>query len=319
MNPLSKYVLGRVGQAAVVIWAAYTVTFGILYLLPGDPISIMLNNADSGVVDEEMSAALRAQYGFDRSPALQYFMLLGRSLQGDFGNSISNGAPVTTLIAQVFPETLKLAGLGLFFALVLGVGIAVASIWVPNRRVQNLLLNLPPAGISVPTFWVGLLLLQVFSFQFPIFPAVGNEGIASLILPALTLAIPLSAIIAQVLADSLHTTWRSSHVVTAQAKGATRTRVLSHHVSRNAIIPTLTIIGVLVGNVVAGSVVVETVFSRAGFGRLIQTSVQSQDIPVIQGFVVIAAVIFVTANLAVDLVYPVVDPRIRTGPVAIKA
>lgn len=313
MSNLTRYVVGRLGQAVLVVWAAYTVTFAILYLLPGDPVSIMLNNSESGVVDEEMAAKLRAQYGFDQGPLLQYLTLLGRAVQGDLGSSISNGAEVTTLIAQVFPETLKLAGLGLLFALILGVGIAAASIWVPNRRVQQLFLNLPPVGISVPTFWVGLLLLQVFSFQIPVFPAMGNDGLKSLILPALTLAIPLSAVIAQVLADSLHTTWTNAHVATAQAKGATRSRVLTHHVGRNAIIPTLTIVGVLVGNVVAGSVVVETVFSRAGFGRLIQTSVQAQDIPVIQGFVVIAAIIFVAANLTVDLIYPVVDPRIRLG------
>lgn len=319
MNPLLKYVGGRVGQAIVVVWAAYTVTFAILYLLPGDPVSIMLNSADSGVVDEDMAAALRAQYGFDQGPVQQYLTLLGRAVQGDFGSSISHGAPVASLIAQMFPETLKLAGLGLLLAVVLGTSIAVASVWISNRRVQNFLLNLPAVGISVPTFWVGLLLLQVFSFRFQLFPAVGNEGVGSLILPAVTLAIPLSAVIAQVLADALHSTWHSAHVATALAKGASRTRVLSHHVGRNAIIPTLTIIGVLVGNVVAGSVVVETVFSRAGFGRLIQTSVQSQDIPVIQGFVVIAAVIFVAVNLVVDLIYPLVDPRIRSGPVAVQA
>ena len=314
-----RYVVGRLGQAFLVVWAAYTVTFAILYLLPGDPVSIMLNSSDSGVVDEEMAAELRAQYGFDRGPLMQYLMLLGRAAQGDLGTSVANGAEVTTLIAQMFPETLKLAGLGLLFALILGVGIAVTSIWVPNRSVQNFFLNLPSVGISLPTFWVGLLLLQVFSFQFPIFPAVGNEGLKSLILPAFTLAIPLSAVIAQVLADSLHTTWNSAHVATAQAKGATRSRTLRHHVGRNAVIPALTIVGVLVGNVVAGSVVVETVFSRAGFGRLIQTSVQAQDIPVIQGFVVIAAIIFVIVNLAVDLIYPLVDPRIRVGLVTASA
>lgn len=320
MSLLVKYLLSRVGQAVVVVWAAYTLTFAVLYLLPGDPVSIMLNsNADAGAIDEAMAAELRAKYGFDKSPALQYFLLLGRAVQGDFGTSVVNGAQVTSLISEVFPETLKLASLGLGFALVLGGGVALASIWFPNPKVQNFFLNLPSLGISVPTFWVGLLLLQLLSFRVPIFPAVGNEGVLSLILPALTLAIPLSAIIAQVLADSLHSTWGAAHVDTALAKGASRTQVLSRHVGRNAIIPTLTIVGVLVGNVVAGSVVVETVFSRAGFGRLIQNSVQSQDIPVIQGFVVIAAVIFVAANLIVDLIYPLADPRIRTGHTALAA
>lgn len=310
---MTGYVARRLLQAAGVLWAAFTVSFLILYLLPSDPVSIMLDAASgngNGYVDPARAEELRAAYGFDKGPLEQYVLMLGRALTGDLGTSISSGAAVTTLIVQSFPETLKLAALALALSLVGGAGIATAAVWTRSRWLRQLLLSLPPVGVAVPTFWIGLLLLQVFSFRYFLFPAVGNEGFASLVLPAVTLAIPLSAVVAQVLAESMQTAWRTQYVETALAKGASRGRVVTRHVARNAAIPALTILGVLVGNLLAGSVVVETVFSRAGFGRLIQTSVQAQDIPVVQGLVVVAALVFVLVNLAVDLAYPALDPRI---------
>lgn len=308
---MTGYVARRLLQAVGVLWAAFTVSFLILYLLPSDPVSIMLDaaNGNGGYVDPAKAAELRAAYGFDKGPLEQYLLMLGRALTGDLGTSISSGAAVTTLIVQSFPETLKLSALALALSLVGGAGIATAAVWTRSTWLRQLLLSLPPVGVAVPTFWIGLL-LQVFSFRFFLFPAVGNEGVASLVLPAVTLAIPLSAVVAQVLAESMQTAWRTQYVETALAKGASRGRVVTRHVARNAAIPALTILGVLVGNLLAGSVVVETVFSRAGFGRLIQTSVQAQDIPVVQGLVVVAALVFVLVNLAVDLAYPVLDPRI---------
>ncbi|MFD2841584.1 ABC transporter permease [Populibacterium corticicola] len=314
-----RYVTKRVAQAIIVVWAAYTLTFVILYLLPSDPVSIMLNQSQDGHVDEALAERLRAEYGFDQSTLTQYANLLGRAIQGDFGTSIANGARVSDLIAQVFPETLKLAGLAFLFTILGGTALAVASIATANKRLQQFLLALPPLGVSVPGFWIGLILLQVFSFTFPVFPAIGNDGFKSLVLPALTLAIPLSAMVAQVLADSLHSTWREPYVETARAKGLTRWQAITRHTFKNAAVPALTITGMLVGGLFAGSVVVETVFSRAGFGRLVQTSVQAQDIPVIQGFVVLAAVIFVAVNLLVDVLYPLLDPRIRSANLALAA
>ncbi len=176
---------------------------------------------------------------------------------------------------------------------------------------RTLLLALPPLGVSLPTFWVGLLLIQFFSFRISIFPALGNEGLASLVLPSVTLAVPVSASIAQVLARGLRTALAEPYVETARAKGASRARVHLRHAFRNATIPALTIVGVIVGNLLAGAVVVETVFSRVGIGRLTVTAVNGQDIPLVQGLVLLAAAVFVATNLVVDLLYPVVDPRIR--------
>lgn len=311
---MTSYVLRRVAGAAAVLLAAFTVSFVVLYLLPSDPVSIMLDGSAGGTyVDPAQAEALRARYGFDQGPVQQYLTLLGRTLTGDLGTSVASGADVTTLVAQALPQTAALAGLALVLAVVLGAGLATFATWTRSARVRGFLLALPPLGVAVPTFWVGLVLLQVFSFRVPLFPAVGNQGVASLVLPAVTLAVPLSATVAQVLAQGMREAWRAPYVETALAKGASRTRVQLRHVTRNAVLPTLTLLGVLVGNLLAGAVVVETVFSRQGFGRLAQAAVTTQDIPVVLGLVVVAALVFVVVNLLVDLAYPLLDPRIVTA------
>ncbi|MET9021948.1 ABC transporter permease [Actinopolymorpha sp. NPDC004070] len=312
---MRRYLAGRALQAVFVLWAAFTLTFVVLYLLPSDPVSIMLDPGGQGsYVDPAQVAALRARYHLDQSMPVQYAAMLGDAVRGDFGTSITTGAPVLLLIFQALPETLKLAGSALLLALVAGVGIAFLATYTRVAWLRQFLLGLPPLGISVPTFWVGLLLVQVLSFRLPVFPAMGNQGLRSLVLPAVTLAVPTTAVIAQLLAKSLDMTWGQPYVETAWAKGATRLHVQARHVFRNAVIPTLTMVGLTVGNLVAGSVVVETVFSRNGIGRLTQQAVEAQDIPVVQGLVVFAAVVFVATNLLVDLIYPLVDPRIAHTP-----
>ena len=311
---MPAYVLRRLAGAVAVLWAAFTVSYLILYLLPSDPVAIMLDQGAGGErVDPARVAELRERYGFDQGPLQQYVTLLGRTLTGDLGTSISSGAPVTGLIADAFPETAKLAGLALALALVAGVGIALLASWTRAAWLRDLLLALPPLGVAVPGFWVGLVLLHLFSFTWFVFPAVGNEGFASLVLPAVTLATGLAAVVAQVLSQGLREAWRAPYVETAFAKGSGRARVLGAHVVRNGSLPTVTVLGVLVGNLLGGTVVVETVFSRQGFGRLVETAVTTQDIPVVQGLVVVAAAVFVLTSLLVDLVHPLLDPRALAG------
>ena len=312
-STLAGYLARRVGQAVLVLWAAFTVTFVVLYLLPSDPVAVMLGGGQGEQVDVDPAqlAALRAEHGLDDPLPVQYAGALWRTLHLDLGTSISNGAPVTRLIGDALPQTALLAAAAFALALVLGVGTALASTWARWGWVRSLLLALPPLGVSLPTFWVGLLLIQLLSFRLPLLPALGNEGAASLVLPAVTLAVPVSASIAQVLARGLRTALAEPYVETARAKGASRARVHLRHALRNATIPALTIAGVIVGNLLAGAVVVETVFSRVGIGRLTVSAVNGQDIPLVQGLVLLAAAVFVATNLVVDLLYPVVDPRIR--------
>ncbi|KUN29922.1 peptide/nickel transport system permease protein [Streptomyces sp. TLI_55] len=308
---MRRYVIKRLAQAVGVLWAAYTVSFLVLDFLPGDPVTAMAGaGMDSGDVDPARLAALRHEYGFDKPILAQYADYLGRAVRGDFGDAVSTGRPVTSTLADALPQTLQLTGAALLLAVLLGGGLAVVATYTSQRWLRQLLLSLPPLGVSVPTFWVGLLLVEVFSFRLHWFPAFGNDGLRGLVLPALTLAIPTGALVAQVLAKSLLTALDQAYVETARAKGAGRWRVHLRHALRNASLPALTVVGLLVGQLIAGSVVVETVFSRDGLGRVTAAAVTVQDIPVVQGVVVFGALIFVATNLLVDLVYPLLDPRI---------
>ncbi|MCQ9135714.1 ABC transporter permease [Streptomyces hilarionis] len=308
---MRRYVIKRLAQAVGVLWAAYTVSFLVLNWLPGDPVTSMAGaGMDSGEVDPARLAALRHEYGFDKPVLVQYADYLGRAVRGDFGDAVTTGRPVAATLADALPQTLQLTGAALLLAMLLGGGLAVVATYTSQRWLRQLLLSLPPLGVSVPTFWVGLLLVEAFSFRLHWFPAFGNDGLHGLVLPALTLAIPTGALVAQVLAKSLLTALDQAYVETARAKGAGRWRVHLRHALRNASLPALTVVGLLVGQLIAGSVVVETVFSRDGLGRVTAAAVTAQDIPLVQGVVVFGALIFVTTNLVIDLVYPLLDPRI---------
>ncbi|WP_067985878.1 ABC transporter permease [Nocardia caishijiensis] len=313
-----RYVGSRVLQAVWVLWAAFTVSFVVLYLLPADPVSMAADSSGSGTpVDKAAIAELQARYGLDKPLWEQYVTALGNAVTGDLGRSVTTGQPVTEALGDALPATLGLASFALVLALVGGTALAFAATYTRRPWLRDTLSVLPPLGVSVPTFWTGLLLLQLFSFQLRWFPAFGGTGLRGTVLPALTLALPIGAVIAQVLAAGLTQTWRQPFTEVALAKGASRWWVQRRHVARLASVPAFTIAGVLVGTMLAGSVVVESVFARAGVGRLTQTSVLNQDIPVVQGVVLLSALIFVVVNLVVDLLYPLLDPRITgTGRVA---
>lgn len=311
---MTRYVLRRVGYAVLVVWAAYTITFLLLFSLPSDPVALMLAGGAGGEVQSDVNdsarAALEAEYGFDQPLIVQYFVLLWRAVSGDFGTSIQYGQSVAQVIGQYLPETLKLAALALLFSLALGFSVAILANYTRSNALRTALFSLPPLAASFPSFWVGLTLLQLFSFSLGWFPAVGNEGFGSLVLPAIALAIPGAATYAQVLGRGLEKTLEAPFIEIVRAKGARRARVHLLHAFRNAIIPTLTLVGLTIGGIFAGVVVTETVFSRNGLGRLLQAAVNTQDIPVVQALVVLSAFAFAIVNLAVDLIYPLIDPRI---------
>lgn len=313
------YIARRVGQGLVVLWAAYTISFLVLYLLPGDAAALFAGGADQEAVDPELVARLRAELGLDRPLWEQYLTALGRALVGDFGTSTQTGRPAADLLGEALPPTLALTGFAFVLSVALGAVLALAASLTRIAWLRNLLFSLPPIGVSIPVFWIGLLLLQAFSFQLRLFPAMGDDGFVSLVLPAVTIAIPSGAFIAQLLSRSLRSTLAQPYVEVVRAKGAGETRVQFGHALRNAVIPTLTMGGVLVGGLLSGAVVTETVFSRLGIGRLVVTAVNNRDVPVVQIVVVFAALVFVVANLVVDLVYPLVDRRITLARTAFVA
>lgn len=306
---MTRYVLSRIGQAVLVLWAAWTISFFVLYVLPSDPARIMVGPDATDVTAAQLDA-LRHQYGLDQPVFVQYVQHLGALLTGDLGRSIGVGRPVADVIGEAIAPTAQIAVAGLVLAIVFGGGIAVLATWTRNRALGQFLLQLPPIGVAVPGFWFALLLVQWFSFGLHVFPAFGGEGPASVVLPAITLALPTGATIAQLLSKSLVQTLREPYVDTAYAKGAGRWRVQLRHALKNAALPALTVTGLIVGQLFSGTVVTETVFSRPGLGRVTATAVQQQDIPVVQGIVLLAAAIFVVVNLVVDLVYPLLDPRV---------
>jgi peptide/nickel transport system permease protein len=306
---LGRYLGARVLQSVVVLIAAYTVTFLILDALPGNAVDAVTGGQSTLMTPKQLEA-LKLQFGLNRPVYSQWWLHLSQALQGNLGRSYITGERVASLLAANLPSTAALTGTALFLAVVFGGGLALWATWLRSARFKSLLLSLPPLGVAVPTFWVGLMLLQVFSFGWHVFPGTGNEGIRSLVLPAITLAIPTGALIASLLARSLDSAMAAPYSDTARAKGASEARVQFRHALRNALTSTVTIAGLLVGQLLAGSVVVETVFSRAGLGQLTATAVSNADIPVLQGMVVLGAVVFVVINLIVDLIYPLLDRRV---------
>lgn len=311
---MTGYLLRRVGTAVAVLWAAYTVSFVVLWLLPGDPVTTM---ASGGLDGEPLGPAeieeLKARYGFDRPLIVQYGTRLWAAVQGDLGASVRTGQDVGSAIGEALPPTVQIALGGLLVALVLGSGLALAATFTEQRWLRQVLMALPSLAVSLPVFWVGLMLLQVFAFGLHLLPSVGADGVRALVLPSLTLGLPMGALVAQVLAKSLTTALDEPYVHTARAKGVGRVAIHLRHALRNAAIPALTVLGYVAGNLLAGTVVVETVFTRPGLGRLTVQAVGVQDIPLVQGIVLFAALVFVAVNLLVDLVYPVLDPRIAQG------
>ena len=314
-----RYIARRIGQGLVVLWAAYTISFLILYLLPGDAATLFAGGGDQEAIDPELVAQLRSELGLDRPLWEQYLVALGKALTGDFGVSTQTGRPASDLLLESLPPTLALTAFAFVLSVMFGIVLALSASLARAQWLRNLLSSLPPLGVSIPVFWIGLLLLQAFSFRIRLFPSMGNEGFESLVLPALTIAIPSGAFIAQLLSRSLRSTLAQPYVEIVRAKGASERRVQLGHAFRNAAIPALTMVGVLIGGLLSGAVVTETVFSRLGIGRLVVTAVNNRDVPVVQTVVVFAALVFVVANLVVDLVYPLIDRRITLARTAFVA
>ncbi|MEV5070368.1 ABC transporter permease [Microbacterium sp. LMI12-1-1.1] len=314
-----SYIARRIGQGLVVLWAAYTISFLILYLLPGDAATLFAGGGDQEAIDPALVAQLRSELGLDRPLWEQYLAALGKALTGDFGTSTQTGRPASDLLLESLPPTLALTAFAFALSVVFGITLALAASLARAQWVRNILSSLPPLGVSVPVFWIGLLLLQAFSFRLRLFPSMGDEGFESLVLPAVTIAIPSGAFIAQLLSRSLRSTLAQPYVEIVRAKGASERRVQLGHAFRNAAIPALTMVGVLIGGLLSGAVVTETVFSRLGIGRLVVTAVNNRDVPVVQAVVVFAALVFVVANLVVDLVYPLIDRRITLARTAFVA
>jgi peptide/nickel transport system permease protein len=304
-----RYLIGRIGQALAVLGVTFTAAFLLLQVLPGDAVMIKFMSPEMGLSADQI-AEIRASYGADLPIWEQYLHTVANFLTGNFGYSIQAGVPVSQQLATNLPPTLLLASLGFVAAVVLTIALAALSNMVGMAWLRSSLQSLPSLFISVPVFWLGIMLIQIFSFQLGLVSVISPGPVERLILPVATLAIPISAPLAQILMRNIDEVLAQPFVAVARAKGASRNWVLWKHVARNAVLPTLTIAGVLFGELLAGAVVTEAVYGLNGLGGLTYQAVGNHDTAVLQAIVVISALAFVTINLVVDLLYPVLDPRL---------
>jgi peptide/nickel transport system permease protein len=303
-----RYALQRLILAVPVLFGVSVLTFLMLHLVPGDPVAAMF--IGQGGAKAEQLEQVREQLGLNDPIVVQYAHYLGNLLQGDLGRSIRTNEPVSEMIARNFPLTLQLTIASMALAIVLGVTLGVIAAIRRGSIIDNVTMMIALAGVSMPSFWLGLLLISVFSIRLNWFPIIGGTGWRGLALPAFALGFAAAAIIARMVRSSLLEVLGENYIVTARAKGLAERRVIVRHAFRNAAIPVLTIVGLQFGGLLAGAVIVETVFSRQGIGRMLVNALQSRDFPVAQGGVLFVATVYVIVNLVVDLLYGVVDPRI---------
>jgi len=306
---MTSYIIKRLVQGAIVLWAAWTLSFILLQLLPGDAILIKFLDPSLGLNGDQI-AQIRKVYGEGVPIWQQYFSALSTVLQGNLGYSIQLGVPVTEVLATNFPQTLKLIIPSFLLAIVVGTGLAVLA-WIPAlKALRNLLISLPSLLVSLPVFWLGIVLIQLFSFQLHWVSVINRSPIGGMVLPVITLALPIAAPLAQIFMRSIDQVRTQPFVAAARSRGLSQQRVLFRHILRNASLPLLTVAGLLLGELIAGALVTETVFGLNGLGQVTQQAVDAQDVNVLQGIVIISAVAYVFINLVVDLLTPLLDPRL---------
>ena len=305
------YLGRRLAQLVPVLLLISLLVFLILHALPGDPAMLMLAGAEGGAVSAERIAELQEAMGLNDPLPVQYGRFLLGILRGDLGESIRLRTPVTEVILERFAFTIQLSLGGLACALLLGITTGVLSALRPNGWTDVLFSLMAYFGMSMPLFWLGLMLIFLFAFQLKWFPPSGSEGLDRLVLPSLTLGFVSAGAISRLTRSSLMEVLHEDYIRTAQAKGLARHRIVQRHALKNALIPVVTIVGLQFGGMLAGAVVTETVFSRPGLGRLVVQAILWKDYPLAQGIILFMAVLFLSANLLVDISYAWLDPRIR--------
>ena len=313
---MAGYILRRFIGSVLVMWAVATLVFFMLRLVPGDPIAAML--ADAGG-PEEMEA-LRRRLGLDRSLIVQYGIWFWNMLQGDLGNSIyGSRVPVTQIIVEAIPRTLSLSLLAFVIAMAIALPAGILSATRRNTATDTTVSLFAFLGLSMPDFWLAILLIIVFAANLQWLPAIGYVPIEDglwqwfrhLILPAIAIGTAFSAIIARMIRSSLLEVLNSDYMRTARSKGLTPRMLMFGHALPNAMIPVITVLGIAFALLISGAVVVENVFAIKGLGRVLIEGILNRDYPVVQGAVLVVSAIFVFSNLLVDLLYGVIDPRIR--------
>lgn len=303
-----KFLLNRIIASVFVLIGSLFLVFFINYSLPGDVVDQMLEGTGA---TPEMAAKLRKELGLDLPFHQQFLEYLNNILRGDFGHSIVNNAPVLDRIIAQFPATLSLTLMSACIAIVVGITLGVYSAIHHNTIIDYIARLIGLFGISMPTFWSGILLILLFSVHLGWFPSIGSDGFRSLVLPSFSLGLVCSGAIIRMIRNSMLEVINEQYILTLRSKGLMEKAIMYKHVLRNALIPSITIIGMMIGDLLGGAVVIETVFSRQGIGRLIADAIVSKDLPVVQGVVFFSAIVYISINLLVDISYSFIDPRVR--------
>ena len=305
---MGVYIRNRLLVAIPVIIGVSILVFASLYILPGDPVLAIAGDVP---LEKERVELLREQYGLNDPPWVQYGRFALNALQGDLGTSIRSRQPVLDEILTQLPATIQLTFAAMLFAIVVGIGLGTIAAIRAHTWVDSTAMVLALGGVSIPAFWLGLMLLIIFAVGLKLVPSTGTEGLHRLILPALVLGYGAAAIIARLTRSSLLEAMNQEYMTTARAKGLRERRVISRHALKNALIPVITIVGLQIGTLLSGAVIVETVFSRQGIGRLLVNGITGRDLPLVQGTILFVAVIYVLINIITDVMYAWADPRIR--------
>jgi ABC-type dipeptide/oligopeptide/nickel transport system permease component len=297
----------RLGRLVLTIFLISTIVFFVIRIIPGDP-ALVVAGMDA---TEEAIEAIRTKLGTDQPLAAQYFQWLWKVVRFDFGESLISGQPVIKLVFQRFPLTLSLAVLGILISIVIAIPLGVLSAVKRWSAWDYAGMAFSQIGMAIPSFWLGIMLLLILAVKIPIFPLFGSGSIVHLILPAVSLGIARAAIILRLTRASMIEELSKEYVITARAKGLTERMVKYKHALKNALLPVITITGIQLGYMLGGAIITEQVFSLPGLGRLFLTGIYQRDFPLIQGGVVFVAIIFSLINFIVDILYSVLNPRIR--------
>jgi ABC-type dipeptide/oligopeptide/nickel transport system permease component len=303
---MSRYFIKRLLLLLPTLLGALTLVFALIHLVPGDPVEVMLGETASAADKDE----LRRNLGLDQPLLTQYGNFLAALTSGDLGRSLNEPVTVAAIIAARVPATLQLALCAIVTALLLSFPLAMLAALKRGRWPDRLALSFSLLGLSLPNFWLGPLLMILFSIQLGWTPVSGRGGLNHLILPALTLGLGMAALLTRMLRASLLQVMHEDFVRTARAKGLAESRVWLKHTLRNALVSVITVISLQFGALLAGSLITETIFSWPGIGRLTVQAIQTRDYPLVQGCVLVIAVAYLLVNLIADLIYKLVDPRV---------
>ncbi len=301
------YIAKRLLLAVPVVIGVAFIVFAMVRLIPGDPAMVIAGQAAT----PEYIAAIREDLGLDRPIVVQFAVYFKNLTMGDLGRSIRSKAPVTEELWARLPNTFRLASASMLVAVTVGVTAGIVSAIRPYSLLDAAVMVAALTGLSMPIFWSGLMMILVFSVILGWFPAVGTGTLAHLVLPSVTLGMASAAIIARMTRSSMLEVLRTDYIRTARAKGQVERIIIGRHAFRNALIPVITVIGLQTGTLLSGAVLTESVFAWPGVGRLLVEGILTRDYPVVQGSVLVVALVFVFVNLAVDVFYAVVDPRIH--------